>query len=168
MTITDWAVDIALIALIFRQLRPAKLGLTQLLLPLLIAGFAVQQYFTAWPTTRHGAALIVTTTVLGVVLGSAAAMRTRVWNKGGTVFAEATAAAAGLWVLGMGARLVFQIWANSAAGGQHLLTFSVQHELEISAWVDALLFMAVGQVLARSLLLYVRSRAAQTQSVAVA
>jgi hypothetical protein len=165
MTITDWGTDIALLALVILQLRPRKLGFVQLLLPLALVGLAVWNYFTAWPTTTNGGMLLAAGAVVGVILGFAAGALTRVWDDEGTPFAKATAAAAGIWILGMGTRLAFQIWANSTAGAAHVTAFSIQHQLQQSAWVDALLFMAVGQVLARTVLLYARGRSIRSRAM---
>jgi hypothetical protein len=158
MTTIDWVLDIVLIALVVLQLRERKLGLVQLVLPLILVAIAVGIYFTGIPTTTNGALLVLIGAATGLLLGALVAVLTRVWSKGGTVFARATAAAAGVWVIGMGTRLVFQIWANSPSGGYDITTFSQQNSLELSAWVDALLAMAVGQVVARTVLLYVRGR----------
>ncbi|MEO7123557.1 MAG: hypothetical protein ABI400_10675 [Lacisediminihabitans sp.] len=158
MTITDWSTDIALLALVFLQLRARKLGVVQLLLPLVLVALAVWNYFVSWPTTANGLLLIVGTTTIGVILGCLAGALTRVWTKRGVVVAQATALAAAAWILGMGARLVFQIWANSAPGLTQLIAISTHHRIESSAWVDAILLMAVGQVVARTVLLYVRGR----------
>lgn len=163
MTITDWSTDIALLALVFLQLRARKLGLVQLLLPLVLVGLAVWHYFIGWPTTMNGLLLTVGGAIVGIILGFLAGALTRVWPERGIPFAKATALAAAAWVLGMGARLVFQIWANSSAGTTQLVSISTQHGIQLTAWVDALLFMAVGQVLARTVLLYARGRSVRAQ-----
>jgi hypothetical protein len=164
MTITDWSTDIGLLALVLLQIRSRKLGFLQLLLPLILLGLAVWNYFTGWPTTTNGGMLLAAGAVVGVILGLAAAALTKVWNNNGTPFARATAVAAGIWILGMGVRLAFQIWAHSPGGLKDVTTFSLQHQIEQSAWVDALLFMAVGQVLARTVLLYSRGLRIRSQA----
>jgi hypothetical protein len=164
MTITDWTTDITLLALVLLQLRARKLGFLQLLLPLVLVGLAFWNYFQEWPTTGNGGLLIAGMSVVGILLGITAGAFTRVWTEGGIPFAKATAVAAAAWILGMGARLAFQIWANSAGGATHLAAFSMQHRIEQSAWVDALLLMAVGQVVARTLLISVRGRATRTRT----
>jgi len=156
MTITDWSTDIGLLAIVLLQLRSRRLGFVQLVLPLLLVGLAVWYYFTAWPTTTNGGLLLAAGVAVGALLGIAAGASTRVWNHDDHPFARATALSAGLWILGMGFRLVFQIWATSSAGAAHVTTFSVQHLIEQAAWVDALLFMAVGQVVARTVVLSAR------------
>jgi hypothetical protein len=158
MTILDWAIDIVLLLLVVLQMRGRKLGVVQLVLPLVLVGIAVAHYAQSLPTTPNGHLLIVLGPVVGLVLGLLSGAFTRVWAKDGSPFARATILAAALWVLGMGFRLAFQIWANSTTGGAHLATFSVQHRIEESAWVDGLLFMAVGEVIGRTVLLFVRGQ----------
>ncbi|PZF62182.1 hypothetical protein DEI92_01350 [Curtobacterium sp. MCBD17_034] len=158
MTITDWLIDGTLLGLVVLQLRGRRLGIVQLLLPIALVAVAVLHYGHALPTTADGVLLVLLGPAVGVTLGIGAAALTRVWRKDGHPFARATPAAAALWVLGMGFRLAFQLWANSAAGQMHLTTFSVEHRIEESAWVDALLLMAVGEVLGRTVVLFVRGR----------
>lgn len=158
MTLTDWVIDIVLLLLVVLQIRGRRLGLVQLVLPLVLVGIAVAHYAQALPSTPNGHLLIVLGPAIGLVLGVLSGALTKVWMQDGTPFARATIAAAALWVLGMGFRLAFQIWANSATGGAHLATFSVAHTIQASAWVDGLLFMAVGEVVGRTVLLFARGR----------
>jgi uncharacterized membrane-anchored protein YitT (DUF2179 family) len=158
MTFLDWSIDIVLLLLVVLQIRGRRLGIVQLLLPLALVGIAVWHYAQTLPTTTNGQLLIVLGPLVGLVLGLLAGAFTRVWNRDGTPFAKATLVAAGFWVLGMGFRLAFQIWASSSAGGADLQTFSLQHQIQESAWVDGLLLMAVGEVVGRTVLLFVRGR----------
>lgn len=164
MSLLDWSIDIVLLLLVVLQLRGRRLGVVQLLLPLALVGIAVAHYAQRLPSTPNGHLLIVLGPVVGLVLGLLAAMATRVWNRDGAPFARATWLAAALWILGMGFRLAFQIWANSATGGAHLGRFSLEHGIQESAWVDGLLFMAVGEVVGRTVLLFVRGRVARVRS----
>jgi hypothetical protein len=158
MTLTDWIIDIALLLLVVLQLRGRRLGLVQLLLPVLLVGVAFAEYAQPLPTTSNGAWLVAAGPVVGAALGVAAGALTRVWGVAGRPFARATIAAAALWVLGMGFRLGFQVWAHSSAGVAHLQSFGVAHQVQASAWVNALLFMAIAEVLGRTLVLFVRGQ----------
>jgi hypothetical protein len=161
MSVTDYVIDIVLVLLVVLQLRGRKLGIVQLLLPLVLVGVAVLHYAQGLPSTPNGHLLVVLGPIVGLVLGVLSGLATRVWDKDGVPFARATWVAAALWVLGMGFRLVFQIWANSAAGGAHLDHFSGEHRIQGSAWVDGLLLMAVGEVVGRTVLLFIRGRVAR-------
>jgi hypothetical protein len=163
MSILDWSIDLVLLLLVVLQLRGRKLGIMQLLLPLALVAVAVAHYAQSLPSTPNGHLLIVLGPLVGLVLGLAA-LATRVWNRDGAPFARATWLAAALWILGMGFRLAFQIWANSSAGGALLARFSVAHSIQESAWVDGLLLMAVGEVVGRTVLLFVRGRIARVRS----
>ncbi|WP_066514568.1 hypothetical protein [Curtobacterium ammoniigenes] len=159
MTFTDWSTDLVLLALVLLQLRARKLGVVHLLLPVAIVALAVWYYFSALPTSATGVVLCAFTSTIGLTLGVVAAACTRVWHRAGTTFAQAGPLAALIWIIGMGARLAFQIWAHTSGGAHSLTTFSIQHRLDAVAWVDALLFMAVGQVLARAVVLFIRGLA---------
>jgi hypothetical protein len=165
MTFTDWIIDIVLLGLVVLQLRGRKLGLVQLVLPIVLVAIAVFHYARELPTTSNGELLVVVGAVVGILLGLGAAWLTHVWNKQGVPFARATIGAAALWVVGMGFRLAFQIWANSASGGAHLTQFSVAHQIQESAWVDALLLMAVGEVLGRTFVLFARGRLIRSRNL---
>jgi hypothetical protein len=73
-------------------------------------------------------------------------------------------------VLGMGARFAFAVWAASASGTAHLASFSAAHHITGSqAFTVALLGMAVGEVLCRSLVMITRrSQLTSTGQLALA
>lgn len=156
MTTYDWVTDITLIALVLLQLRRRRLGLIQLLLPIVLVALAVWHYFAAWPGTFNGALLVGGASAVGALLGVGSGICTRVWTVDEVVFVRAGAVAAVLWIVGMGFRLGFQLWAHSASGAARVVTLSMQHDLDRAAWVDALLFMAIAQVLVRAFVLVVR------------
>jgi hypothetical protein len=67
-----------------------------------------------------------------VAIGVGVGALTRVYSDAqGVVFARATIAAAALWVLGMGFRLAFQVYATHG-GGASLARFSVNNQLSIA------------------------------------
>ena len=68
-------------------------------------------------------------------------------------------ASAGVWVLSMGGRFCFAVWA-SHGGGPSLYRFSVAHDLSIDVWTAAIVLMALGEVLARTGLMVLRTRRA--------
>lgn len=160
MTFTDWLVDIALVLIVVRQLRVSRYDWRAVLIPLAIAAFVAKYYLRGVPTGGSDLLLLVTLTVIGVVFGVASAAVTRVWSDGGRyALVQAGAAAAALWVLGMGSRLAFAVWA-SHGGAPTLVRFSEQHHLSLSAWTAALVFMALAEVLSRIAILAWRGRVA--------
>ena len=161
MTTSDYILDIALIAIVFRQIRESHLGLHAILLPLGICGVVGAHYLQSLPTGGNDLLLIVGLTLVGVVLGTVSALSTRVRRDGtGRVLVKAGWIAAGAWVLGMGLRFAFSVW-SSHGGAMDIARFSVNHDITgASAWTDALVLMAFGEVFTRTGLLVLRARRA--------
>jgi hypothetical protein len=150
MTITDWVIDIALVLIVFRQLREEKLTARTILLPLALIAWAGFTYLRAIPTAGHDLVLIGMLTVVGIVFGLAGGLLTRVRYSAGNVYIKATASAAALWVISMGFRMGFAIWSSYGSGVSHLTSFSAAHDITSGqAWVTALVFMAFAEVIVR-------------------
>jgi hypothetical protein len=97
-----------------------------------------------------------------LTLGTASAVLTRLHaGRDGVVVARATVAAAVLWVLGIGARMGFAVYAGHG-GGPAIAAFSAAHHLTESGWVTAMVLMAFAEVVSRTLVLWARSRAVGT------
>jgi membrane protein CcdC involved in cytochrome C biogenesis len=164
MTATDWIIDIALIAIVLRQLREARLSIRTLLLPVILMAWAGQQYLHSVPTAGNDIALIAVFAVIGVIFGIAGGFLTRVRSRDGSVYIKATISAAALWVISMGFRLAFEIWASHSSGEAHLASFSIAHDITSSqAWVTALLLMAFGEVIFRLGIIFIRGQIAATR-----
>lgn len=160
MTFSDYLLDSALILIVFRQLRESRLDLRAILLPLGIVAFVAHSYLHTIPTTGADVPLVIGLTLVGVVLGAASGLATRVRTDGGRYpLVKAGAISAALWVLGMGSRMAFAIWA-SHGGGASLYRFSEQHHLSIQVWTAALILMALGEVVTRVGVLYLRGQRA--------
>ncbi|MFB6628275.1 hypothetical protein ACWEPZ_24795 [Streptomyces sp. NPDC004288] len=158
MTLTDWLVDIALILIVFRQLREGPLGPRSYLLPLGIVAFFASQYLDGLPTDGNDLVLIGTTVGVGTALGIAGGVFTRIRSVDGALLIKAGAVSAVLWVLGMGSRLAFQLWVDHG-GADDVGRFSVEHHITSQqAWVTAFLLMAVAEVVTRLATIFVRSR----------
>jgi len=150
MTFTDWAIDLALIGLVVLQLRGRRLTTRMLVLPLVLVGWVGAHYLHAVPTAGNDLLLIVPATLIGLALGVGAGVLTRVdRSPDGEVVVRATVAAAVLWVLGVGFRLAFQLYATHG-GGESIGRFSIRHDIDVTAWVPAILLMAFAEVLART------------------
>jgi hypothetical protein len=150
MTITDWVIDIALILIVFRQLREARLTPRTVLLPLAIMAWAGYNYLHGIPTAGNDVKLIAIFTAVGVAFGLISGLLTRVRRRDGNVYIKATVGAAAVWVVSMGFRLAFGIWASHPSGAAHIASFSVAHDITSSeAWVVSLLCMAFAEVIVR-------------------
>lgn len=158
MSFQDWLIDLLLIGLVVLQLRGRRLTLRGLLLPVAVVAWAAVQYFRGIPTEGNDLLLIVGTAAVGLALGIGAGVLTRVYRRDdGSVFARATIAAAVLWVLGVGCRMAFQLYATNG-GGADIARFSLTHQLTIAAWPTAILLMALCEVIARTAIVWWRGQ----------
>jgi hypothetical protein len=157
MTVTDWIVDIALIALVLRQVRESRLTTLTLLLPIGIVLWAGQHYLHGIPTRGNDLLLVGGLALLGALLGAAAGLLTRIRrDDGGSVLVRAGVVAAVLWVLGVGSRLAFQLYATHG-GGPDLARFSADHSLDLAGWTTGVVLMAFAEVLLRTLVVAIRA-----------
>ncbi|WP_413755310.1 hypothetical protein [Streptomyces sp. MMBL 11-3] len=158
MTTTDWITDIALVLIVFRQLRESRLDLKSYLLPLGIVAFVASHYLHTVPTAGNDLVLIGALVAAGAVLGVAGGLYTRIRRTGDHLLIKAGAVSAVLWVLGMGARMGFQLWTDHG-GADDVARFSVTHDITTGqAWVAAFVLMALTEVLTRLATIFVRSR----------
>ncbi|MFS8200446.1 hypothetical protein ACLVWQ_17385 [Streptomyces sp. CWNU-52B] len=163
MTFTDWITDIALLLVVFRQLREGRLDLKTYLIPMGIVAFVASHYLHTIPTAGNDLVLIGALVGAGAVLGVAGGVYTRIRGAGGHLFIKAGAVSAALWVLGMGARMGFQLWVDHG-GADDVARFSVTHDITtIDAWVAAFVLMALTEVVTRLATIFVRSRRAERE-----
>jgi len=166
MTSTDWIIDIALILIVIRQLREAPMNRRFWLLPLVIVGYTASHYLTAVPTAGNDVVVIALLTLVGMTLGLLGGITTRVRAENGQAFVRAGWIAASLWVGSMTARLGFIYWITHS-GSDDLVRFSMHHDITSSStWQDALVLMALAEVIVRIGILVVRGhRAAEASRV---
>jgi hypothetical protein len=158
MTIFDYALNVALVSLVVLQLRGRRLDRRGLLLPLILVGWAASHYLRGVPTTGNDGVLVALGLGAGLALGVASARLTRLeFDRAGIPVARATLAAAGLWSLGIGARMGFSLYMQHG-GAATVMRFSALHHLTGAGWVDGLVLMALVEVASRTLVLWVRSR----------
>src|SRR5580658_3590125 len=109
MTITDYLINIALIALVILQIRGSRLDLKTAIRPVILVAAAALYYLRGVPIAGNDLLLYVVLGGLGLVLGVACAATTRVWQASdGFAYAKAGGIAAALWVVGIGSRLAFE------------------------------------------------------------
>jgi hypothetical protein len=162
MTITDYIINIALIALVILQIRGSRLDLRTALRPVILVGAAAAYYLRGIPVSGNDLILDVVLGGIGLVLGVACGATTRVWRADdGFGYAKAGVIAALLWVIGIGSRLAFEeFWSH---GGTHaIVSFSAAHDITSQdAWVAGLVLMALAEVISR--LVVIRIRGARTR-----
>jgi hypothetical protein len=160
MTLTDYAIDIALIALVFLQVRGRRLTARSLILPVALVGWAASSYLHGIPTAGNDLVVVVAGAAAGITLGVLTGTFTSVRpDAEGHAFAKAGLAAATLWVLGVGTRFAFQLYASHGGAGA-IGRFSTAHSITSGeAWVAALILMALGEAVARTSVLGLRAYA---------
>lgn len=164
MSFTDYLIDSALVLLVLLQIKERPLTDQSVIRPIVIVTIAVVSYFHSLATAGNDLALILVLGAFGALLGLGAARATflRRRDQDGVVVARAGWMAGFLWVLGMGLRFAFLVWINHG-GAASLAHFSATHSITgAAAWTDALLAMALFEVLGRSALLYVRRASARS------
>jgi hypothetical protein len=159
MTITNWIIDIALLVIVFRQLREERLTARTILVPVALMAWAGFNYLRGVPTAGNDLTLIGLLAAVGVVFGLCGGRLTRVRSQSGNVYIKATAPAVVLWVISMGFRMGLDIWSNYGSGVHQLATFSAAHQITSrETWVTALILMAFGEVIVRVGTIVVRGR----------
>jgi hypothetical protein len=151
MTLTDYLIDLTLIGIVFLQIRGRRLTLRSLLLPIGICAWAAVTYLKGVPTAGNDLLLIGLAAFLGIVLGGLSGYFTKVsTGPDGHPLAKAGATAAALWVVGVGTRFAFQLYATHG-GAASIGRFSAAHSITSGeAWVAALILMALGEALTRT------------------
>jgi len=157
VSITDYVVDILLILVIFRAVRPHELTPRAALLPLALLAAAGIIYLRPITLGGNDLALILILAGVGIVLGVLSGLADRIWrDEHQRLMSRAVALSVIAWVIGMGFRFGFAYYAYHG-GGPAVARFSLRHDLTgASIWTTALVLMAFGQVLARLAALQIR------------
>lgn len=166
MTTTEWITDIALVLIVFRQLREGRLDLKAFLLPLGIVTFVAASYLGPIPTGGNDLVLIAALMGVGAALGVAGGVYTRIRALDGQLLIKAGAVSAILWVVGMGARMGFQLWVEYGGGSDDVARFSVTHHLSAQGWVTAFVLMAVTEVVTRLATIFLRGLRGRARTAA--
>ena len=165
MSVTDYVIDILLILVIFRAVRPHPLTPRAALLPLALLAIAGIIYLRPVTLGGNDLALIGILAAAGIVLGTLSGMADRIWrDEQRRLWFRAGAVSVIAWVAGMGFRFGFAYYAYHG-GGSAVARFSAQHDLSgASIWTTALVGLAFGQVLARLAVLQIRRVRALSQN----
>ena len=157
MSITDYVIDILLIVVIFRAVRPHPLTPRAALLPLVLLAVAGVIYLRPITLGGNDLALTAILAAAGVILGVISGLADRIWrDEQRRLLSRAVALSVIAWMIGMGFRFAFAYYACHG-GGPAVARFSVQHDLTgAGIWTFALVLMAFGQVLARLGVLQIR------------
>lgn len=163
MTTTDYLINGLLVLVVLRQLHERRLDLHSFLVPLALVGYVAHKYLHTIPTAGNDLVLIGALTTAGAVLGALAGRFTHLRaGADGVALARAGWAAATLWVAGIGSRIAFSFLSDH--GAHHAIAHfsAVNHITGAQAWTAAFVLMALAEVSARLLTLYLRSRRVST------
>ena len=157
MTITEYLMNIGLVGLVVLQVRGHKVTAARLLVPVVMTFLFVSQVLHTIPTAGNDIVLEGSLALLGAGLGVAAGLATSIRRRGEGAFAKAGAAAAALWVFGIGARVGFSLWVSY--GGQATVArySAVHHITSGHAWAAAFILMALVEVASRTSVLYLKT-----------
>ena len=157
--ITTYLVSASLILLVIRQIRQHPLDARSLAVPVLAVGAAAVLFLHSVPAGGSDLALETAGVAAGAAMGAIGGLATRLrLGADGRPLGRAGILAAGMWIGGGGARLVFAVAASNGAGPA-IARFSVAHHITgSSAWIAALVMMALADVLTRLAIIYLRGR----------
>ncbi|HEV3287388.1 MAG TPA: hypothetical protein VG123_00185, partial [Streptosporangiaceae bacterium] len=146
--ISVYLVNASLILLVIRQIREHPLDARSLATPVLAVGCAAVLFLHSVPAGGSDLLLEAVCVLAGAVMGGLGGLATRLRvGADGRPLGRAGVLAASMWVGGVGARLVFAVAATNGAGPA-IARFSVAHHITgSSAWVAALVMMALADVL---------------------
>lgn len=169
MTTSDYLMDSALVLLVLLQIKERPLSTKTLIRPLIILGVAVANYFHSIPTAGNDLVLIGGLVAVGASIGAASGVTVKMRpGAHGDALVRTGWLSGFFWVLGMGSRFAFAYWITHT-GAASLASFSVAHSItSAQAWTDALLGMAVGEVIARTVVLAARRNQTARQAAPAA
>lgn len=155
MPASVWIINFVVLGAVYEaDLGHRRITLFRLIRPLLLSAAIVALYFKKVGTSGNGLVFELVLTVLGIGLGLGAAALFRIYRDKGVAWSQAGIAYAALWAGVIGGRLVF-VYAtyHSVALDKWLAT----QRLSSDTITDALLFMAIAMVLARTASLRLRA-----------
>jgi hypothetical protein len=167
MTTTEYLLNAALVLVVLKQVNGRRLIGSAIYVPLAICAYVGFTYLHSIPTSGNDLVLVLAGAFAGVTLGTLCGLFTLVYpDHDGVPFAKATGIAAVLWVLGVGSRIAFSLYAQHG-GGSTIAHFSVVHSITMSAWVAGFVLMAISEAVSRTAVLLVRARRLPNASGAI-
>ena len=154
-----YLINALLILLVVRQIREHQLDLRALAVPVLAVAAAAVMFLHAVPAGGSDITLDLLCASAGAAMGAIGGLATRLRpGPDGRPLGRAGVLAASMWIVGVGARMVFYFAATHGAGPA-IAAFSIAHHITGSAaWTAALVMMALADVTARLVTAYLRGR----------
>jgi hypothetical protein len=158
-SISMYLINASLIFLVIRQVREHPLDARSLATPVLAVGCAAVLFLHSVPAAGSDLVLEAACVLAGAAMGAIGGLATRLRvGADGRPLGRAGVLAASMWIGGVGARLAFAVAAGHGAGPA-IARFSIAHHITgSSAWVAALVMMALADVLTRLAVIYLRGR----------
>jgi hypothetical protein len=120
VSVTDYVIDILLILVILRAVRPHPLTPRAALLPLILLAVAGIIYLRPITLRGNDLALILILTAVGIVLGVLSGLPDRIWQgQDQQLLSRAVAVSVIVWIIGMGFRFGFPYYAYHGGGPGH-------------------------------------------------
>jgi hypothetical protein len=158
MTTTEYALNVALVGLVVLQIRGIKVTKAALVFPVVMTVWIATSLLQTIPTGGNDLVLELGGALAGATLGFCAAVATGVSRQGACAIAKAGGFAAFLWVVGIGARVAFSLWVGHG-GASTIRDFSSSYHITGGpAWGTAFILMAITEVIARTGVIYLKTR----------
>ena len=154
-----YLINALLVLLVVRQIREHQLDARALAIPVLAVAAAAVMFLHAVPGGGSDITLDLLCVSAGAAMGAIGGLATRLrLGADGRPLGRAGILAAGMWIAGVGARMVFYFAATHGAGPA-IAAFSIAHHITGSAaWTAALVMRALADVLTRLVVVYLRGR----------
>jgi hypothetical protein len=157
--ISVYLINVSLILLVIRQIREHPLDARSLAVPVLAVGCAALMFLHSVPAGGSDLVLEAACVLAGAAMGAIGGLATRLrLGADGRPLGRAGVVAASMWVGGVGARLAFAVAAGNGAGPAIARFSGAHHITGSSAWVAALVMMALADVLTRLAVIFLRGR----------
>jgi len=152
-----YLINALLVLLVVRQIREHQLDLRALAVPVLAVAAAAVMFLHAVPVGGSDLTLDLACVLAGAAMGTIGGLATHLRaGADGRPLGRAGVLAAGMWIAGVGARMVFYFAATHGAGPA-IARFSITHHITGSAaWTAALVMMALADVLTRLAVVWMR------------
>jgi hypothetical protein len=158
MTTTDYLINAVFVLIVLSQARERELDWRSVIIPLAILAYVVQMYVHSIPTAGNDLLLIGALAAVGLVLGIASGLATKVRaGENGRAVARVGWIAGALLIAGISSRLVFE-FAVTHGANHAIASFSYANHIGGAAWPVALVMMAVLEVSTRIVLVQIRGR----------
>ena len=154
-----YVINAILVLMVIRQIREHPLDLRSMAGPVLAVGAAAVLFLHSVPGGGNDVVLELACAATGAAMGAVGGLTTKLrLGSDGRALGRAGWLAASMWIIGVGARLAFAVAAGNGAGPA-IARFSIAHQITGStAWIAALIMMALADVLTRLIIIYVRGR----------